>query len=80
MKQLPVVDRLDLLEELQVSIAKDQGDIPVTAGQLRMIEERVAKIDAEPQPARYMPLDDFRKKLGNAAKGLRAGSKRKLRG
>ncbi len=49
MKRLPVAQRLELLEELQLSIARDESRIPLYAGQKELIDERLKEIEKHPE-------------------------------
>ena len=73
MRRLPVTDRIDLVDELLHSIAKDEADIPVPNWQKRMIDERLKAIDEN--PSRGVPLAEFRKKLRGLAQKLAARRK-----
>lgn len=75
MRRLPVADRIELLDELWHSIAADQRDIPVTAAQKAMIDERLDWI--EKHPGQGMTLAEFRRKLQQTSRRMRAGHRRK---
>ena len=46
--QLPVEERLALVEEIWDSIAADNGSIPLTEAQREELEKRIAEDDANP--------------------------------
>ena len=60
--RLPLEERLELVEALWDSIAADSHDLPVTAEQAAVLDERLADLEANPEAGR--PWSEFRKTLG----------------
>lgn len=75
MRKLPVEDRIELLDELWFSIAADQREMLVSDAHKAMIDERLKEIEEHPEEG--MPLAEFRKKLQQTSKRMRAGKRRK---
>lgn len=65
LRELPVEERLDLVEELWDSIAADQGALPLTDDQRQLLDARLDAYELEGNPGR--PADvviaDIRKRL-----------------
>jgi putative addiction module component (TIGR02574 family) len=49
--KLPVEDRLDLQEELTVSIARDENDLPLSVAHKRILRKRLAEYRENPSGA-----------------------------
>lgn len=75
MKRLPVTQRLELLEELQLSIARDEDKIPVYGWQKEILDERLKEIEEHPE--RGIPLEEFQGKLKQLARTLKSSRRRK---
>jgi putative addiction module component (TIGR02574 family) len=73
--RLPVTERIELMDELMVSIARDHKEIPVTTSQKRMIDKALDEI--EKNPGRGIPLAEFRKMLKQPTVGAKNGKKYK---
>jgi putative addiction module component (TIGR02574 family) len=73
--QLPVSDRIDLVDDLLRSIARDQEAIPVPRWQKQMIDERLAWIDEN--PGKGLSLAQFRRKIRSLQKILTEKARKK---
>ncbi len=65
LKNLPVEDRIRIVEDLWDSIARDQGALPLTSDQIAELDRRLDsfEIDGEPgRPAKDV-ISDIRKRL-----------------
>lgn len=65
LRQLPVEQRMHLVEELWDSIAADQGALPLTDEQRVELDRRLDAYEADGNPGRPAKeaLDDIRKRL-----------------
>ena len=75
MRRLPVLDRIELLDELCLSVAADQRDIPVPKAHKAMIKERLAEIEEHPE--RLMSEAELDRKVQQALRRFGAGKRRK---
>lgn len=65
LKNLPVEDRIRIVEDLWDSIARDQGALPLTSDQVAELDRRLDafEVDGEPgRPAKDV-ISDIRKRL-----------------
>ena len=65
LKQLPVADRIKLVEDLWDSIASDQEALPLTSEQSALLDERLAafEIDGDLGRPAAEVISDIRKQL-----------------
>jgi putative addiction module component (TIGR02574 family) len=75
MLQLPATDRLELMEHLEVSLAKDEQRIPLQEWQKKLIEERMT--EHRKNPANVVRGDEFVAKLRDTATRMRAAGRAK---
>lgn len=64
-RQLPIDERIQLVEDLWDSIAHDQSVLPLTAEQAAVLDERLAAYEADDNSGRPAAevLSDIRKRL-----------------
>ena len=58
---LPVEDRVDLMDDLNISIAKDQKELPVPNAHKRLLRQRIAEHRAD--PANTISHGELRKRM-----------------
>jgi len=75
MRRLPVADRLELLEEIQLSLPDDDGSIPLYEWQKKLIDKRRAEY--RKNPGNTVSGADFRATLRAAANRFRQTAKKK---
>ena len=65
LRDLPIEERLRLVEDLWDSIAADQSHLPLTEAQRALLDERLAKYRESQEPGRpaHQVIDDIRKRL-----------------
>lgn len=78
MRRLPVADRIELLDDLQISIAKDEADIPLYDWQKKILDKRMA--DHKKNPGNVMTGTEFKALLRDTAARMRKPVKRKKAG
>ena len=76
-KRLPIADRLDLLEEIQLSIPDNDGSIPLYEWQKKLIDKRRAAY--RKNPGNTVSGADFRATLRAAGDRFRQTAKKKSR-
>ena len=75
LQKLPVADKLQLLEEIQLSLPDDDGSIPLYEWQKKLIDKRRAEY--RKNPGNTMSGSDFRANLKAAASRFRRSAKKK---
>jgi len=65
LRELPVEERLDLVQELWDSIAADQGALLLTDEQRQLLDERLDAYELDGNPGRPadVVIEDIRKRL-----------------
>lgn len=65
LRELPVEERLDLVQELWDSIAADQGALLLTDEQRKLLDERLDAYELDGNPGRPadVVIEDIRKRL-----------------
>jgi putative addiction module component (TIGR02574 family) len=65
LQDLPLEERLKLVEDLWDSIAAEEGGIPVTEAQRRLLDERLNEfeLDGEPGELAHVVADRIRRAL-----------------
>jgi len=65
LQDLPLEERLKLVEDLWDSIAAEEGGIPLTEAQRRLLDERLNQyeLDGEPGELAHVVVDRIRRAL-----------------
>ncbi len=75
MRRLPVTDRLELMEDLEISIAEDEERIPLHPWQRKIIDKRLAEY--RKNPSNVIGGEEFKSTLKSVAARMRNGARKK---
>jgi putative addiction module component (TIGR02574 family) len=75
LRKLPVMERLELIDELWHSVAADRDQIPVPDWQKEMIDASLAEVEARPD--RGLTLEEFQRRIDRTIQKMEGRRRKK---